>query len=207
MNVAFDHILWAVSDLDSGIALFEKLTGVTPVIGGAHPGFGTRNALSSLSQSDYIEVIAPDPAQDLTGTLGGEFAALSVPRLHSFAMSTTDLGAISERARAVGVTVEDPVEMSRTTPGGVRLNWAIMRLSDERWPGRLPFFIDWKGSPHPATTTSGGCILNNFTAIDPNAADLAEVFAAISCPVPVKGGACFGFIAELSGPNGEVILT
>lgn len=207
MKVSLDHVLWAVPDRDEGMALFEKLTGVAPVIGGAHPGFGTRNALSSLSADTYLEILAPDPAQDLTGTWGADVAALGSPQMYTFCLACDDLEQVAQKAVATGVTVQDPIAMSRKTPQGNLLQWRIMRMRDDRWPGRLPFFIDWGDTPHPGTTTPGGARLTDLYVLDVDPRPLRTLFEAIGCAIPVHAGATFGLVATYDTPRGRVILT
>lgn len=207
MNIQLDHILWAASDLELGCSVFANLTGVAPAPGGVHPGFGTRNALSSFSPTTYLEILAPDPAQDLTGTWGANVAALKQPCMYSFALSCDDLEAVAEQALSAGISVDAPLAMSRTRPDGTVLKWRIMRLNDPRWPGRLPFFIDWQGAPHPGSTTSGGTTLEDVFAIDPDPDALAQVYQAIGADMPVYGGVSHGFVARLQTPNGPVVLT
>ena len=82
MSLRLDHFIYAGRDLDSLIADFATLTGVTPGKGGRHPGLGTRNALTSLGDDLYFELLATDPEQkaSLAGTMGGRIEALPSPR-------------------------------------------------------------------------------------------------------------------------------
>ena len=57
-----DHLVCAVADLDAPRRWLADRTGVDPVVGGAHPGRGTHNALASLG-SAYLQLITPDPDQ------------------------------------------------------------------------------------------------------------------------------------------------
>ena len=89
-----DHILLGCSDLDHGIEFVEQRTGVRAAFGGVHPGRGTRNALLSLGERRYLEIIAPDPGQSDTADTYA-LRKLTEPRLVHWAAHPGDLDAVA----------------------------------------------------------------------------------------------------------------
>src|SRR5437870_2630028 len=114
-RAAVDHLLLGVADLDRGIRWIERVTGVKAVMGGSHPGAGTRNALIALGGRQYLEIIAPDPAQT-TYNFHIDVRTLSQPRLITWAAMTTDISAMAKNAREAGYQVFGPREGSRSRP-------------------------------------------------------------------------------------------
>src|SRR5713226_9790753 len=97
-----DHILLGCNDLDRGISLVEERTGVRATFGGVHPGRGTQNALLSLGERRYLEIIAPDPKQ----TSVQQFAVikeLTTPRLIGWAVHPGNIDAFGKKLRDAGV--------------------------------------------------------------------------------------------------------
>jgi hypothetical protein len=58
-----DHVVLAVPDLADGLAGFQRLTGVRPVMGGSHINLGTANlsawAVGRTSKSPVRTLISP----------------------------------------------------------------------------------------------------------------------------------------------------
>src|SRR5215475_8766884 len=160
-----DHILLGSSDLQQGIAFVEKHTGVRAQFGGVHPGRGTQNALLSLGERRYLEIIAPDPAQpDVKNPLAPQLHSLKEPRLVGWAAHPGDIAAFAGKLRAAGVEFHGPIPGSRKRPDGRLLQWQTLGLGDDA-EGLLPFFIEWAAdSPHPSTDAPKGCTLLSFTA-------------------------------------------
>ncbi|MFM0504972.1 VOC family protein [Paraburkholderia caffeinilytica] len=207
-TMLLDHIAWGAPDLDEGSALFQALTGVTPVTGGSHAGFGTRNRLSSLDEISFFEIVAPDPAQtESRSGLAVSIGALSRPAILSYMVQTTNLDAACVAAEACGLIVTEKLPMSRTRPDGVRLAWTIAKFSHPDYGAAIPFAIDWQGSPHPAATTPGGCTLKRFAVLHPKPAGLARIYQKMCIDVDVHGAVAPGFVAVLDTPNGEVCMT
>lgn len=201
-----DHILWGAPDLDAGCAAFEGLTGVTPMIGGSHPGLGTRNALVSLGPGLYLEIIAPDPAQSLAGNLGGRIAAMAEPGVIAFALRDHDLAALASAARAAGIAADGPHAMSRLTPTGETISWSILHFAHPVFEGAPHFALDWGATAHPSVRAPGGCALADFAALRPAPETLRSLYGALRCPVSVQTAPGSGFCCALTTPRGRVPL-
>ena len=124
-----DHIMFACADLQTGIDEIYELTGVMPAPGGSHPGVGTRNALLSLDNRQYLEIIAPDPAQDLTGTTGQLLHEHGGSGIRSWAIACDNLQRVADQARNNGLDSREIIDMSRTTPDGIEVGLATAVLA------------------------------------------------------------------------------
>src|SRR5258708_7428165 len=143
-----DHIILGCNDLDHGIDLVEENTGVRPAIGGVHPGRGTRNALLSLGERRYLEIIAPDPAQQKIVHFP-QIREMREPRLIGWAVHPSDIVAIAKQLGENKIAFQGPDDGSRKRPDGRVLTWKTVNLSDAR-NGLLPFFIECiADSVHP----------------------------------------------------------
>src|SRR5215212_2993476 len=89
-----DHVIVGVSNLDSGIPTLERLTGVRPIVGGAHPGQGTRNALLSLGDGTYLELYAPNPAEPVRSSEVRELRGLAGLKPLGWAIAFDDAEAV-----------------------------------------------------------------------------------------------------------------
>ncbi len=208
MPLLLDHIAWGAADLDSGVALFESLTGVKPMTGGSHAGLGTRNMLAGLGTDSYFEIISVDPAQEAPKDgLATSIAKLTKPAVLSFMVQTMDIDHTCAAAEAAGVTVTDRWTMSRTRPDGVKLTWTVAKFSHPEYAGlSIPFAIDWQGSPHPSGTTPKGCSMKSLTVLHPQPAGLSTIYSAMGLAVSVQGGVAPGIVAIMNTPKGEVCV-
>src|SRR5438132_13800487 len=129
--VLLDHIILGCNDLDRGIEAVEEATGVRPAIGGVHPGRGTRNALLSLGERRYLEVIAPDPAQQKIVHFP-QIRQMKEPRLIGWAVHPPDIPATAKLLRDSQIAFQAPDGGSSKRPDGRVLNWKTINLADDR---------------------------------------------------------------------------
>jgi hypothetical protein len=199
-----DHILLGCSDLDLGIAFVEKHTGVRAAFGGVHPGRGTRNALLSLGEKHYLEIIAPDPQQTGAPDHYG-LQKLTEPRLVTWAVHTDDIVSTAHRAVAAGFAIDGPNDGSRARPDGVLLRWKSFSLKNmEGSP--LPFFIEWdRATVHPSADAPSGCTLLRFAVQTTHRIGLLESFRRLGVEVRVEHAQREQLFAQVSGPKSSLM--
>ena len=203
-----DHVLLGCADLDRGIDLVEQQTGVRAAFGGVHPGRGTRNALLSLGERRYLEIISPDPKQDRIEQFARKQVArlkqLSSPHLIGWAAHPGDLEKFALRLREANIAFDGPRPGSRQRPDGKLLQWKTLNLKDDK-DGLLPFFIEWStGSLHPSEDAPKGCRLTHFGAVTPNTHELTKIANLLQLDLSLLPGDQPELRATIVGPRGEL---
>jgi hypothetical protein len=201
-----DHILLGSSDLEQGMAFVEQHTGVRAAFGGVHPGRGTQNALLSLGERRYLEIIAPDPKQSGVEQYS-VVTQLKEPRLIGWAAHRDDLEKFAGQLRKEGIEFEGPQAGSRQRPDGKVLHWKALRLKDDHG-GLLPFFIEWSPeSIHPSVDAPKGCTLTRFEATTPEAKDLRYAVSRLQLDLHVRTLDHPSLLASMSSPKGQFSLS
>lgn len=146
-----DHVSYAAEP--DGLKLtaerLAKKLGVSPVDGGIHPRFGTRNIIIPLAQKRYVEVVSvlDHPASD-KAPFGQAVRARSESGggWLGWVVSVDDL---SEAEQRLG---REAVVGSRHLPDGVELKWRQLGVKGLIADPQLPFYIQWDDqSVHPST--------------------------------------------------------
>lgn len=204
---AFDHLLVGSSNLEAGMDWFEKASGVRPMVGGRHPGRGTRNALVSLGKPHYLELLAPDPEQPNVDTPRLRvFRALPSPRPYTWAAATHDMEATRRAAENAGLKFEGPTPGSRKRPDGRVLEWSYLTLADDQH-GLLPFFIQWSPqSVHPSEDSPQGCTLKSLQLISPEPKKLQAGLRIFGIGADIRQGAAPRMAITLATPKGPLQL-
>lgn len=201
-----DHLLYGTKDLNEGIAYIHELTGIKPVIGGSHPGLGTHNALMGLGNNIYLEIIAPDPNQNVEH-IWMDLDQLKKPKLFRWAATTGDAHQVRNQGLKTGIDIGEVKSGSRYKPDGSLLEWTLSDPNVNLGNGLIPFFIDWGEKGNPTSELPGGCTLESFRAIHPNPDKVKSTLTDLGLNLDLQKGQQVQLIAQLSTPNGRITLS
>jgi hypothetical protein len=200
-----DHIILGCTDLDAGIELVFRHLGVRAIPGGVHPGAGTKNALLSLGERRYLEIMAPDPAQP-DAPDPRNVRTLKGPALVGWAEHRDHLDEFAGALHAAGVEYTGPVPGSRKRPDGSVLNWRSLPLKEDEH-GVLPFFIEWGASAvHPSMDSPKGCSIDGLEITTPDPAALGALSKTLELDVVIGRSKAPRLTAHLRGPAGSLLL-
>ena len=206
-----DHVILGCSDLDGGIRFVEERTGVRAVLGGVHPDRGTSNALLSLGDRHYLEIMAPDPSAKAVQAWAARqlevLRGLANPRLIGWAVHSNDIDSLSKKLRESGLQVLGPWPGSRTRPDGRIVSWKSFSLADDRH-GLLPFFIEWgKDAVHPSSDAPTGGHIERFALAASDDEELSRMLHRLGVEAPVQHNQAPQLRLRIVGPKGALEVT
>jgi hypothetical protein len=124
MAFSLDHVVIAVSDLDTTIADYRAL-GFTVYPGGVHHGGVSHNALVIFADGSYFELIAY--RQQAPDVRWWQVLSKAGEGFVDFALLPENATRDAEAARARGLDVVGPTAGGRVRLDGARLDWQIVR--------------------------------------------------------------------------------
>ncbi len=197
-----DHLVYAAPNLDAACAEIERRLGVAPSPGGQHIGRGTRNALVAIGPRSYLEIIAPDPDQPKPdGPRWFSVDSVETPRLVAWAASAANLPQLVADAGRRGVHLGSVASGSRKRADGVALSWEVTEPTAVLADGIVPFFIDWKTSPHPATSATVGPTLVELRARHPDPERVREMLDVLGIELSIERGDHAELAATFRSPH------
>lgn len=196
-----DHLVYAVPELEAGVAAIEERFGVRATGGGQHVGQGTHNRLLALGPRTYLEIIAPDPGQPDPGRprpFGVD--GVQEPGLVAWALGCDDIEQARTDATARGFDPGEVMEGQRRTAEGEIVRWRL--TSNAVTGGVVPFLISWGDTPSPALSAPQGLALDEFHVVAP-----APISGLRALGVETRKGPEPALVARISGPTGTHTLS
>lgn len=183
-----DHLVIGAATLEAGAAWLERHLGARPILGGAHSGVGTHNMLLGLGPDQYIEIIAPDPAQgrpahprpfDLDDP-ALRLALEAEPQLIAYVAATPAIEAVVAR---LGASHAGEVRAMRRGA----LSWRMAFPPQRQDMGNLiPPLIQWDGERGAARLPDSGWRLTSLEAQHPDMDALRQAIAARGLDEAIK---------------------
>lgn len=172
---SFDHLIFAVRELEPAIGALARLLGRRPSWRGEHPGYATENALFKLDNT-YIELLAPAAAPAPEGAAGRVRAQLAAHfAAHGEGLFGAVLGApnADQCARELAARGFHPVPpqagFGRDVESGAFRKWRAVFLPPEELRGYMLFAIQHESPPEilpPAAPLNAACADAAVHALD-----------------------------------------
>jgi hypothetical protein len=208
-----DHFVVGIHELQTGIELFAELTGIRAAVGGVHPHVGTCNALLSIGDHTYLEIIAPDPDADaarinpqLKALFTDPLAGMQTLTPYLWAVGSRNLDATVADLAARDIHLSKPETGARRKPDGQSLEWRASFINDPVIEP-TPFFIEWLDAAiAPPSDSPKGCQLESFSLAGPDVNLLDTVIETLGINTRVAFATEPSINITLDTPRGIVKL-
>jgi len=199
-----DHIVLGIHDLEAGVAQFEALTGLPVRYGGKHAHGRTHNALVSLTDQVYVEILAPAPGYS---PVPEYFQAMDTLKAIGFALAVADMQALEQDLAQNGFQSEGAADWARKKPSGEQLKWQLLKVDAPRL-NINPFFICWSSeTSHPSEQAPTQASLTQLVLTSPYQPQLVPLLAGNVPTIELKKGEGLALTCTLNTPKGEITFS
>ena len=161
---------------------------------------------SRWAAGQYLEILAPDPAQQGV-SMKYDLKSLTTPRLIHWVAVTNDINLVVEKARSAGLNPVGPRDGSRARPDGRMLKWSSLDVVNNERVTLIPFFIQWAAdSFHPSQDSPTGCELQSLEIESPHPSRVINTLKAFGINAAVKQTKEARLRATLKTPKGKAEL-
>lgn len=193
--------------MDTAIAEFEEKLGVRPIFGGFHKAFGTKNALISLGDSCYLELLAADETN--TAVSKPRWMGIDMLRTNQitrWALKSNQLKMDSEILKNLNPEMGSMRGGSRNIPNGGLQQWDLIMPLPYPEVELLPFMVDWsKSMVHPADALPDmGCSLIQLYGTHPDPKKFSLIFEQLNIDLDIKTSSNIKLTALIKCPNGPI---
>lgn len=208
MNAKIDHIVYCVDDMDEAIRFFQNEVGVSPIIGGKHIAKGTHNAILSVGQGCYLEILAVDAANSkVTSSRWMGVDLVDRPTVTRWCLKSSSLHDDSMLLQRYNGELGMVTAGLRELPSGQLLKWQLSEPLSSPAVDIVPFLIDWSESDsHPTFGLPVDLALTAVTLYHPNPTLIQPLLDSLRCSYSIQQGADIRIAVTLIGPRGEVEL-
>jgi hypothetical protein len=201
--VELDHIILGVRDLELAARHHEHEHGLTTVVGGTHPHWGTANRIAPLGDW-YLELLGVVDDRVAAASDVGRWVAAGASDYGApigWALRPEDLDTTAER---LGLSVHDG---SRERPDGAVVRWRMAGMDRAFGEPPLPFFIEWKDpSAYPGETTTDPGVSVARIEVEGDPVLLDAWLGAHALPLEVRPGSAGITRVVLAARDGEIVL-
>ena len=200
-----DHLVYCVPDLEEAMAFFRDQHGIHPVIGGKHLKKGTQNALFSLGNQCYLEILAIDESNTSIDTdrwMGIDH--LTSPKLTRWSLKSDDLRHDTSIVNAYKPEMGAIEEGQRQTTSGKTLRWDMILPLSYPEVELIPFMVDWSSSEtHPNDSLSDTSQLIGLSLGHPDPETVQKYLNELGINLEVVPSDKATITASIKGPKGN----